>query len=70
MAESRLAKFLADQQEAVAIAVEQTGEPSPYGVRCDAINAALGLANATTEATTVAELLQNARLIEKYLKGD
>lgn len=64
-----LAKFVSDQEAAVRIAREVADEPTDYVKRCDAINAAISLAHATAEDTPVAELIENAQAIEKYLKG-
>lgn len=68
--DERLEKFTADQIEAVKLArdgVEKTND-----IRLDALNAALSIASFNREVgiVYVADVLRNAAVIEKYLRGE
>jgi hypothetical protein len=68
---TRLKKFLADQEEAVSIARGLPDGSSP--VRIDALNVALSLAHCNALAsggtTSMTEIMKDAAKVEKYLKG-
>lgn len=69
--ETRLKKFIADQEEAVSLARSTPEGSNP--VRIDSLNAALSLActNAANcqQVTSMADILKDAAAAEKYLKG-
>lgn len=69
---TRLEKFIADQEAAVQIARDMDEAPTPYGVRVDAMNAALALANYMQDVHTVgmADVIRDAKIAEAYLKGE
>lgn len=67
--ETRLKKFIADQEEAVQLARSTTDGSNP--IKVDALNGALSLAHCNSEpgvTLTVESLLKDARAIEQYLK--
>jgi hypothetical protein len=67
-AETRLSKFLTDQQEAVGIARDLIDAPrDPYAVRSDALNMALYLHK--ERESTMAEAIEDAKKVEAYLRG-
>jgi hypothetical protein len=68
--ETRLKRFVQDQEEAVQLA-RSTPEGSD-SVRVDAINVALSLAHCNAEpgtTVTTAELIECAKAIERYLRS-
>jgi hypothetical protein len=68
--ETRLKRFVQDQEEAVQLA-RSTPEGSD-SVRVDAINVALSLAHCNAEpgvTVTVSELIESAKAVEKYLRS-
>ena len=68
--QTRLKKFLADQEEAVQLA-RSTPDGSD-ATRIDALNVALSLAHCNAEpgvSITVGELLKDARAVEQYLRA-
>jgi len=70
MAESRLAKFLTDQQEAVAILRDaEESLPGPYSIRLDALNAALFFDRGTSVDQSMADVIADAKKVEAFLKG-
>jgi len=66
--ETRLQKFVEDQEAAVAIAREASHMPLDYNIRVDALNAALALA--VGGETTMRDVVRDARVVEKYLRGE
>lgn len=67
----RLKRFISDQEEAVQLARETTDGSDP--LRIDAVNVALSLAHSNAVAcdreTTMAELLANAKMAQRFLSG-
>lgn len=68
---TRLKKFIADQEDAVALARSMPEGGNP--LRIDAMNVALSLAHSNAVAadavTTMAKLLKDAAAAEAYLNG-
>lgn len=68
---TRLKKFIADQEEAVTLARSTPDGSNP--VRIDSLNVALSLAHSNAIAgqhiTSMADILKDAQAAEKYLKG-
>jgi len=68
---ARLKKFVADQEDAVALARSMPDGSNP--VRIDALNVALSLAHTNARANdnvvSMTELLKDAAIAEAYLKG-
>ena len=69
--DTRLKRFIADQEEAVQLARSTPEGSNP--VRIDAINVALSLAHCNAEEgvfVSVERLIKDAREIEKFLKAE
>ncbi|HEU4636891.1 MAG TPA: hypothetical protein VFS41_11970 [Edaphobacter sp.] len=68
---TRLKRFIADQEEAVQLALSMPDGSNPQ--RIDAVNVALSLAHSNAvggdKVTTMAELLSNARQALRFLSG-
>jgi len=69
MSDARLTKFISDQEAAVEVARSVSGEPAPYNIRADAINAALSLVGCYSGDPDMARVIADARVAEAYLKG-
>jgi hypothetical protein len=68
--DTRLKKFLADQEESVQLARSTPDTSNP--IRVDAVNAALSLIHSNAEpgaVVSVEKLINDARLIEAFLKA-
>lgn len=70
--DTRLKKFIADQEEAVEIARGTVNGGDP--LRIDAVNVALHLAHSNAiganKETSMADLLKDALVAEKFLRRD
>lgn len=63
--QTRLTKFLSDQQQAVEIATSLSDDPRPYSTRIDAINVILQMRN--TEEMSLTTFIEEVRVIERFL---
>lgn len=75
MKDPTVKQYIDDQAEAVAIAMElQDDTPTEYVMRVGALNAALAInsmrLNDEDDAGDAAQVVSDAKLIEKYLKGE
>ena len=60
--QTRLTKFLSDQQQAVEMARTLPEDPRPYSTRIDAINVILQLRN--TQEMSITTFMEEVRVIE------
>lgn len=72
MADGRLTKFIADQEEAVRLARDTVDGPDK--VRSEALYVAMQIAGRNAEnasaALTAREVISDARRLEAYLRGE
>lgn len=64
-----MTKFLKDQESAVQIARDVADTPSEYNIRVDAMNAAIAIHRDNSEVSSMADVIESAKLTEQYLKG-
>lgn len=68
MGDSRTTKFIADQQDAVAILRDEMDTLKPYNVRYDALYASINI-HKERHTSTMDEVIDDAKKVEKFLKG-